>query len=126
MVHRSPDGPQIERGGQCKCSHESQIGDVGGATFNPYFILISVDPNFALDHQKLEATLVHEYHHAIRWRVSDFGADLAQLLVSEGLAVLFEEECIGEAPFYSDADITDQEVAIANIDLHAQPFNQQK
>ena len=99
---------------------------VGGATFNPYFILISVDPNFALEHQSIEATLVHEYHHAMRWRVSDFGADLAQLLVSEGLAVLFEEECVGEPPFYSDADITDQEVAMANIDLHAQPFNHQK
>ena len=99
---------------------------VGGATFSPYIILISVDPGFALEHRTIEATLVHEYHHAMRWRVSDFGADLAQLLISEGLAELFEEECIGEPPFYSDAHITEQEVAMANIDLHAQPFNQQK
>ena len=99
---------------------------IGGATFNPYFILISIDPNFALEHQNIEATLVHEYHHAMRWRVSDFSADLAQSLVSEGLAVLFEEECVGEPPFYSDADITDEEVKMANVDLHTQPFNQRK
>jgi len=99
---------------------------VGGATCSPYFILISVDPNFALERQNIEATLVHEYHHAMRWRVSEFSADLAQLLVSEGLAVLFEEECVGEPPFYSDANITEQEMAMANIDLHAQPFDQKK
>lgn len=99
---------------------------VGGATFNPYFILISVDPNFALNRLSIETTLVHEYHHAMRWRVSDFDGDLAQSLVSEGLAVLFEEECVGEPPFYSDANITEEEVAMANIDLHVQPFNQKK
>ena len=99
---------------------------VGGVTVSPFFILVSVDPAFALDRQKIEATLVHEFHHAMRWRVVDFSGDLAQMLVSEGLAQLFEEDFIGEPPFYSDADITEQEVAMANRDLHAQPFNQQK
>jgi uncharacterized protein YjaZ len=99
---------------------------VGGATLNPFFILVSVDPDFALEAEKIESTLVHECHHAMRWRIAEFGADLAQLLVSEGLAQLFEEECLGEPPFYSDADITEDEVAMANIELHAQPFNQLK
>lgn len=99
---------------------------VGGATFSPFFILVSLDPLFSLECQNIESTLVHEFHHAMRWRVADFSADLAQLMVSEGLAQLFEEECIGEAPFYSRADITSNEVAAALLDLHAQPFNQRK
>jgi uncharacterized protein YjaZ len=99
---------------------------VGGATFNPFFILVSLDPGFTLQTQKIEATLVHEYHHAMRWRTTEFGADLAQLLVSEGLAQLFEEECLGERPFYSDADISQSEIEAANAELHDQPFDQGK
>jgi uncharacterized protein YjaZ len=99
---------------------------VGGATFNPYFILVSLDPGFTLQSQKIEATLVHEYQHAMRWRTTEFGADLAQLLVSEGLAQLFEEEYLGERPFYGDADISPSEIEAANVELHAQPFDQGK
>ena len=71
---------------------------VGGATFSPFFILVSIDPLFSLERKNIESTLVHE----------------------------FQEECIGEAPFYSRADITSNEVAAALLDLHAQPFNQRK
>ena len=99
---------------------------VGGATYSPFFILVSVDPGSVLEREKVETTLVHEYHHAMRSRATEFGANLAQMLVSEGLAVLFEEEYIGEAPFYSDAPITDQEIEMANNDLYRHPFEQQK
>jgi uncharacterized protein YjaZ len=100
--------------------------NVGGATFNPFFILVSLDAGFTLHSQKIEATLVHEYHHAMRWRITQFGVDLAQLLVSEGLAQLFEEEYLGERPFYSDADISQSEIEAAKVELHTQPFDQGK
>jgi hypothetical protein len=39
------------------------------------------------------------------------------MLVSEGLAQLFEEEVLGVQPFYSKCSITDEEIALAHEHL---------
>jgi uncharacterized protein YjaZ len=99
---------------------------VGGYTYGPHVVLVALDPLFELTKRHIEASLVHEFHHAMRWRGPGCGGDLAQMLVSEGLAVLFEEEVLGEAPFYSRVPITDGEIALARESLSATPFHQAK
>ena len=99
---------------------------VGGYTWGPHVILVALDPAFDLVADKVETTLVHELHHAMRWRGPGCGGSLAQMLVSEGLAVLFEEEVLGKAPFYSQVPITDREVTQARAALFVEPFSQSK
>jgi len=99
---------------------------VGGYTYGPNVILVALDPAAALEKEKIETTLVHEFHHAMRWRGPGCGGNLAQMLVSEGMAQLFEEEALGAAPFFSRVRITDDDVAQAQSALYAQPFSQQK
>ena len=48
------------------------------------------------------------------------------MVASEGLAVLFEEEVTGEAPFYSRVEIRDDEITLARESLYSQPFSQAK
>ena len=99
---------------------------VGGYTYGPHVILIALDSAFALAQKTIETTLVHEYHHAMRWRGPGCGGDLAHMLVSEGLAQLFEEEALGEAPFFSRVAIKEDEVTRARASLYSQPFSQAK
>ena len=48
------------------------------------------------------------------------------MLVSEGMAQLFEEQVLGEAPFFSHANIKDDEIAAARAVLYEPEFNQKK
>ena len=48
------------------------------------------------------------------------------MLVSEGMAELFEEQVRGEAPFFSRVSITDDEVGAARAVLYEPEFNQKK
>lgn len=70
---------------------------VGGYTYGPNAVLLCVDSNTPPDHEHLLATLVHEFHHAMRWRGPGCGKSLRERLASEGLAMLFEEEALGHA-----------------------------
>lgn len=100
---------------------------VGGYTYGPHVIIVAIDPTSPnLSEQHLATTLVHEFHHAMRWRGPGCGGDLGAMLVSEGLAQLFEEEVLGARPMYSQAPITALEVERAKVELHQQPFNQSK
>jgi hypothetical protein len=40
----------------------------GGYTYGPHVILIALDPTILLTRETIEATLVHEFHQAMRWR----------------------------------------------------------
>jgi uncharacterized protein YjaZ len=99
---------------------------VGGYTYGPHAILVALDPAVSIGRHHILATLVHEFHHTVRWRGQGCGGTLAQMLVSEGLAQLFEEEVLGEAPFYSRASISDDEVAQARATMYDPEFNQKK
>jgi hypothetical protein len=42
---------------------------IGGSTYGPHVIVVAVDPEFpGLSEEHLVSTLVHEFHHAMRWR----------------------------------------------------------
>lgn len=75
----------------------------GGRTHNAYVVSISLDPAFA-DFQKivlgndLPRSISHELHHAVRWRAVGYGKTLLEVLISEGLAVYFEQEVWGGKP----------------------------
>jgi uncharacterized protein YjaZ len=42
--------------------------------------------------EHVPATIYHEMNHAARWRSSNFGNNLLEVIVSEGLASVFEKE----------------------------------
>jgi hypothetical protein len=99
---------------------------VGGYSYGRHAVLVALDPDVDLEERRVTATLVHEFHHAMRERGPGCGGTLGDMLVSEGLAQLFEEEVTGEAPFYSRVAITDEEIALARDSLRLQPFSQSK
>jgi len=99
---------------------------VGGYTYGESVVLVAVDPTWEIERSKLVATMVHEFHHAMRWRGPGCGGTLGQMLVSEGLAELFEEEVVGEAPFYSKVEISDEEMTRALLELENRNFDQSK
>lgn len=74
---------------------------LGGSTFSPHTIVLAVDPHHDIDPAHVYSTLVHEFHHAMRWRGPGCGTSLGDRLVSEGLAQAFEADCTGEAPLYA-------------------------
>ncbi len=99
---------------------------VGGYSYGRHVVLVALDPDVDLEERRMTATLVHEFHHAMRERGPGCGETLADMLVSEGLAQLFEEEVTGEAPFYSRVAISDEEIALAHDSLRSLPFRQSK
>ena len=105
---------------------QSPSGVWAATPHGPHVVLLAADPSASLDQRHIVSTLVHEFHHAMRWRGPGCGGNLAQMLVSEGLAQLFEEETLGEAPFYSRTPITDAEIAEARATLFEPEFSPSK
>lgn len=68
-------------------------GDMIQLTFDP-------DNPHCMDNlgQSLERTVVHELHHALRWRGPGYGRTLGEALVSEGLAGHFAQQLYGGPP----------------------------
>ena len=99
---------------------------VGGYTYGPHVIVVALDPTATPSSHHIERTLVHEFHHTMRWRGPGCDGSLGQMLVSEGMAQLFEEEVLGDAPFFSRVSITDEEIAAARAVLYEPEFNQTK
>ena len=79
---------------------------MSGAAPNTSQIYILLDP----DHPRLKtslseelvATLAHEYHHTSRKREVEFGSNLFEAIVSEGLAEHFVMEVTGEQPPWAE------------------------
>lgn len=63
-------------------------------------------PDHAIDGAHVYSTLVHEIHHAMRWRGPGCGSTLRERLVSEGLAQTFEAECTGVVPLYAEGEVS--------------------
>ncbi|NNN00703.1 MAG: hypothetical protein HKL86_02590 [Acidimicrobiaceae bacterium] len=99
---------------------------VGGYTYGPHLVIVALDPGVSVSSDHIERTLLHEFHHTMRWRGPGCGGNLGQMLVSEGLAQLFEEEVLGDAPFFSRVSISDDEIAAAREVFYEPEFNQKK
>jgi len=78
---------------------------VGGVTESPNEVQIAIDQDSWPRMLELTSTLVHELHHAIRWRYTSLDIDLADMLASEGLAVVFETDAMGIEPFYARGEL---------------------
>lgn len=94
----------------------------GGYTYGPHTILLALDPEadgLTVDH--VRATIVHEMHHVARERGPGCGTSLRERIVSEGLAMLFEEQMLGRASEFAHQDISDDDIALAVADLNEDP-----
>lgn len=94
----------------------------GGYTYGPRSILLALDPEddgLTVDH--VRATIVHEMHHVARERGPGCGTSLRERIVSEGLAMLFEEQMLGRASEFAHQDISDDDIALAVADLNEDP-----
>lgn len=97
---------------------------IGGSTYGPHTIVLAVDPDHRINPSDVYSTLVHEMHHAIRWRGPGCGSTLGERLVSEGLAQVFENECTGRAPMYAQGDVEVEHRALAVAALHEDPADE--
>lgn len=81
---------------------------VGGFTdISGHAIYLSIDPSKKLKRDNLLTTLVHEFHHAARFQKIGYKHNLANSLIQEGLACLFEEDVTGQLPIYAAVNIDD-------------------
>jgi uncharacterized protein YjaZ len=97
---------------------------IGGSTYGPHTIVLAVDPDHGIDASNVYSTLVHEIHHAIRWRGPGCGTSLGERLVSEGLAQIFEAECTGRVPMYAQGKVTPEDRALAVAALDEDPADE--
>lgn len=97
---------------------------LGGSTYGPHSIALAVDPDHVIDSQHVFATLVHEIHHAMRWRGPGCGRTLRERLVTEGLAQTFEAECTGVVPLYAEGELSNEHIALAIEALDEDPADE--
>lgn len=74
------------------------IPGIGVSGYTPYhnWIQIKIDPT-GPDFQKrieqyLPATIYHEMHHAARWSSVGYGESLTEVIITEGLATIYQQE----------------------------------
>ncbi|QFT58946.1 hypothetical protein FIU94_08920 [Sulfitobacter sp. THAF37] len=89
-------------------------GDMIQLTFDPS------NPNCAHNlGEALERTVVHEFHHALRWRGPGYGSTLGEALVSEGLAGHFAQQLYGGPPEMWETSLDGQDLSEAARDAAA-------
>ena len=87
---------------------------LGGNSPGPYNVYVSLNPEYKdLLDEDVASTLVHEFHHNMRWRRPGYGTTLGQALVSEGLACLYEEEYSGKVPIYAEVNLSPEQITRA-------------
>jgi len=94
---------------------------VGGCAYGPHSVVLSIDPDHDIDRADVVSTLVHEIHHAMRWRGPGTGTSLGERLVTEGLAQVFEIEATGRHPLYAQGDVHPEHRAMALARLGDDP-----
>lgn len=97
---------------------------LGGNSPGPNHIYISFDPDSdKITKQGLLDSLFHEAHHCMRWRDPGYGETLGEVMISEGLACLYEEEHSGHAPIYARVGISQEEKDSADTELSNTNYN---
>jgi uncharacterized protein YjaZ len=102
----------------------------GGYTPDAHTVQISVDTDNVelvrtID-DELVHTLLHEFHHAMRWRSVGYGETLGEALVTEGLADHFDVEVTGGAPqkWATEVSITEDSELLARARrLFSEPYS---
>lgn len=96
----------------------------GGYTYGPHSVVLALDAAAQIEHGRILATLVHEFHHVIRERGPGCGSSLRERIVSEGLAMLFEEEVLGAASEFAHQPIEAVDIARAISALDEDPADE--
>lgn len=100
---------------------------VGGYSCGPHVNVVAIDLDFPnLSDQHLLSTLVHEFHRAKRWRSKGLKGNLGEMIVSEGVARIFEEEVSGVRAIYSQVFTSSSDIELASLALHLGTFSQAK
>jgi hypothetical protein len=82
----------------------------GGYTYSARSVVLAVDPSCNITASAVRTTLIHAFHHVARERGPGCGTTLRDRVVSEGLAMLFEEETLGAPSEFAHQVITDGQV----------------
>ncbi|TDD59487.1 hypothetical protein E1263_15005 [Kribbella antibiotica] len=98
----------------------------GGYTYGPHSVLLALDPAVRIKPDRLLATLVHEFHHVMRERGPGCGSSLRERIVSEGLAMLFEEEVLGVASEFAHQAVEPEQIALAVAQLDQDPADESR
>jgi len=69
-----------------------------GMTPQKGIIYLTLDPSAGNLLPALKRTILHEYHHALRWESVGYGDTLFEAAITEGLAGHFVQELLGTPP----------------------------
>ncbi len=95
---------------------------VAGNTYVPNEVQIAV-PAWPADATELKACLAHELHHLARWQNAGYGKTLGQAIITEGLAVFYEEQNSGWVPPWAKAGIQTKAYAAAKAEWNSKNYN---
>lgn len=83
----------------------------GGYTYSGRSVVMAVDSAHLITTRAVRSTLVHEFHHVARERGPGCGTSLRDRVVSEGLAMLFEEQILGSASEFAHQVVTEEQIS---------------
>jgi uncharacterized protein YjaZ len=86
-------------------------------------LYISLDARHNVQENDIYMGMLHEIHHAMRWRKPGYGQTLKEALLTEGLATLFEEEVTGETPIYAKVEIDSECIKKAQKEFDSTQYN---
>jgi uncharacterized protein YjaZ len=96
----------------------------GGYTYGPHTVVLALDPAAQIQQGRIVPTLVHEFHHVVRERGPGCGSSLRERFVSEGLAMLFEEQVLGTASEFARQSVDAGDIAAAIAALDENPVDE--
>lgn len=96
----------------------------GGYTYGAHCVVVAVSTEHPTTVSAVSTTLIHEFHHVARERGPGCGASLRERVVSEGLAILFEEEILGAASEFAHQPVTDDQVRALTAALDEDPADE--
>jgi uncharacterized protein YjaZ len=106
---------------------------MGGYAPNANTVFIYLDltfPEFSrVLSDRLRSTLVHEFHHCMRWRGPGYGRTLFEAIITEGLADHFALELLGTNHPWSNnfpRDETAKFLALAQAEFDSKAYNHRR
>ncbi|MCK9641567.1 MAG: DUF2268 domain-containing protein [Prolixibacteraceae bacterium] len=102
---------------------DAGLKGVVGHTPNANLVNIFIDGKTKVKQDNLVGCLLHEIHHATRMRNNVFGKTLKEILISEGLATLFETQRAGDLPDYAKVKYSKKCAELARAEFDNPEFS---
>jgi uncharacterized protein YjaZ len=97
---------------------------IGGNSPGPNHVYVSFDPSSdKITQEGLNETLLHEIHHCMRWRNPGYGETLGEVMISEGMACLYEEQHGRGTPIYAKVSLKDDQIAKAKKLINSKSYS---